>query len=143
MKKILAILILLLVLTSCSSTAETTEKTYTLTSEEQNTVQVIYNNRSIWEKDPTGSNCTSIRYVEKNGYKFLVAGYSKGSSVSMEKKYTVTNNSMYEARADEYGYGADVGLVTGLVSYNCSSSTDDKYTAISKAVSGKSNVILP
>lgn len=127
------------------------EPPYTLSEKEKDLVSNIYLCKNIWEYH-NGKPCTSIRYVEKNGYKFLICGYKSSSTgvdlagepiyASIEIKYTILDNSMHEATLKEYG-SSDYGIVSGMFSYDSSADSDDKKLALSKAIANKSNVIYP
>lgn len=147
-KRIVALLtICVLFLAGCAVQEPIQE--YTLTSEEQELVDLAYAKRSTWETSKT----ESIRYVHKNGYDFLLVSNSKGTTtgfdgkpmtVRMETKYTLNTETwkVYEARLDEYGLG-DTGLVYGSVSYSPGADATAKKEALGRAISGKSGVINP
>ena len=141
----------LFVFVFCACGYSEKEQAYTLSNQEKQLVNTIYNSRGVWEKH-NGDSCTNIRYVEKNGNKFLLCSYRINSSgidfmgetvySSMEVKYIITNSGMRQANANEYGSN-DYGLVTGMFSYNTSGSSDAKKASIAKAVTNKSHVVIP
>ena len=152
MSRVLIISFLILYLFSlCACEFSQKEQSYTLSNQEKELVNTIYNNRDAWEKH-NGDRCTNIRYVEKNGNKFLLCSYRINSSgidfmgetvySSMEVKYIITKSGIRQATANEYGSN-DYGLVTGMFSYNTSGSSDEKKASIAKAVTKKSNVVIP
>lgn len=143
MKKYVAIAVVIICVLMTFAGCETNEyieEEYTLSDEEQKLVDFAYANRAIWETSKT----SHIRYVNKNGYHFLLVGNSKGDGVSMETKYTLNlkENKVYEAHLKEYGSG-DVGLVYGMVSYDAGADETAKKEALGRAISGKSGVINP
>ena len=142
LKRITYVLIALTMFILCSCAGEQA-KSYKLSEHEKDIVDTIYSCRNIWEYDK-GDACKNIRYVEKNGNKFLLASYGvKDSGVgvyaSTEIKYTISGNSMHEATLSEYGSN-DYGLVSGMFSYNVNNSEHNKKLSIARAVTGKKDV---
>jgi len=141
-KKFGCIFVGLVLLVLCSCTGEQA-KAYKLSANEKSIVDTIYSCRNIWENH-SGDACKNIRYVEKNGNKFLLASYgAKDSGVgvyaSTEVKYTIRGNSMHEATLSEYGSN-DYGLVSGMFSYSVNDSEHEKKLSIARAVTGKKDV---
>ncbi len=133
------VLLILYVFTLCAC-EQPEQPAYTLSSHEKELVNTIYGARGLWETH-NGRDCTSIRYVEKNGHDFLLCTYMSGGT-GVEVKYTISGKGMHEATADEYGFN-DYGLVTGMFSYDTSASRDDKKASIARAVTNKSHVVIP
>ncbi len=156
---IVSILIFFISLSSLTScTAEPVkEETYTLTSVEKGLVELAFNNRHIWEttnhvSSSYSKNASSIALREKNGHYFLEVMYKSNNYNSSQpfqvlgttKKYTlnISKRSVYLQRSDEWGAGADTGLVYGTwVDYDTSDSNDKKKENIAKAISGRAGVI--
>lgn len=142
--------LLMLALISCGN--DTQEPTYTLTEHQMQLIDKIYSYRNVWEKH-NGKSCSNIRFVEKNGYKFLLCTYGATSTgvdfmgqgdayASTEIKYTISQNGMHEATLKEYGSN-DYGIVTGMYSYNANANVNDKKISLAKAITKKNNIAFP
>ncbi len=121
-------------------------KEYILSQQEQQLLQLAYDNRSVWESR-NGKSASNIRVKQKNGYYFLLVTYpysnSKIEAIGFEAKYTLNlgSETVREATLKEYDGGADTGVVYGLISYDVSDLAQDKKRALAKAITKKSGEI--
>ena len=146
------ILAILTILIYCSCERKEQMPSYTLSQSQCNLVDTIYNSRSTWEKY-NGNDCTNIRYVEKNGNKFLLCTYKTRNTgvdfmgqnsiyARIEVKYTISEKSMRQANANEYGSN-DYGIVTGMFSYSTNATAEDKKLSIARTITNQSQVVIP
>ena len=145
-RRILAViggLLFLICLVSCTR-VETPgkEEPYTLTSAEKAYVEKILMVRESWESlSGVGYDCCQVRFSEKNGTTLFKCGYSSGSSGAMVEKTYYFDGS---GRFREYVGLTETGLVSGTVcAYGRSYTEDQKMEALGKALTGKSDVIIP
>lgn len=144
------VFMLISILSACGNNVQ--ESVYTLSEYEKQLVDTIYSHKDIWEKH-NGKACSNIRFVKKNGNQFLLCSYKSTAAgvdfmgqgdvyVSTEIKYTISTNGMHEATLKEYGSN-DYGIVTGMFSYDANAETNDKKISLAKAITNKSNVVIP
>ncbi len=151
-KSLILVMVFLLMFDLVACENSTQKSVYTLSGYETQLVDKIYSCRGVWEKH-NGTACSNIRFAEKNGKQFLLCSYStdtgydfwgEGSNtyVSIEVKYTISQNGMHEATLQEYGSN-EGGIVTGLYGYDVNDKPDDKKLSLAKAITNKSMVVIP